>query len=440
MDGKRTANFKPYEGDKPYIFVSYSHKDNERVIPLLEAMHRAGYRVWYDDGIHLGDDWVQTLEGRIDQCGFFLPLVSPASLESDFCFAEIRRAKREGKPVAPVYLEEVVMPLDWEAYLSRRQHDRILEGESEDAFLHRLSGEAVFVLCRRDNAAHTETVADSPEDDTQPSETVPLPSVDPVDWRGDGYYIKWFVDENGCLLIAREDSSNGEMPDYPENGQPWKTMREKITSAIIENGITNIGSYAFSECANLNSVSLPSSIVKIGEEAFSGCICLSDISIPHGVKSIGESAFAVCTNLRKMEIPTSVTDISRFSFFHCSTLVKVIVPNGISNIRNGAFMECRCLTDIILPSTLTSIDDYSFKNCSSLRRIRIPNNVTDIGVEAFRGCNSLYWCRIPDSVSSIDDGAFTGCTSLTSIAIPASAKIADNTFDKSTTVIRRPAS
>lgn len=28
--------FKPYEGDKPYIFVSYAHADNDKVLPVSE--------------------------------------------------------------------------------------------------------------------------------------------------------------------------------------------------------------------------------------------------------------------------------------------------------------------------------------------------------------------------------------------------------------------
>ncbi len=45
------ADFRPYEGDSPYIFVSYSHQDSGRVIPILNALNGAGYHIWYDDGI-----------------------------------------------------------------------------------------------------------------------------------------------------------------------------------------------------------------------------------------------------------------------------------------------------------------------------------------------------------------------------------------------------
>lgn len=40
-----------YEGDLPYIFVSYAHKDSREVFDLLEKLSAHGYRIWYDGGI-----------------------------------------------------------------------------------------------------------------------------------------------------------------------------------------------------------------------------------------------------------------------------------------------------------------------------------------------------------------------------------------------------
>ena len=43
--------FKPYEGDKPYIFIRYAHADDDAVLPIVIDMHRRGYNIWYDQGI-----------------------------------------------------------------------------------------------------------------------------------------------------------------------------------------------------------------------------------------------------------------------------------------------------------------------------------------------------------------------------------------------------
>lgn len=37
--------FRPYEGDSPYIFVSYAHANTPAVMEVLEALHAEGYRI-----------------------------------------------------------------------------------------------------------------------------------------------------------------------------------------------------------------------------------------------------------------------------------------------------------------------------------------------------------------------------------------------------------
>ena len=55
------GNIVPYEGQEPYVFVSYAHKDSHLVIPVLEKLHALGYRIWFDDGIAPGSEWPETL-------------------------------------------------------------------------------------------------------------------------------------------------------------------------------------------------------------------------------------------------------------------------------------------------------------------------------------------------------------------------------------------
>ena len=40
-----------YEGSENYIFISYAHKDTDKVFPIMEKLCGRGYRLWYDDGI-----------------------------------------------------------------------------------------------------------------------------------------------------------------------------------------------------------------------------------------------------------------------------------------------------------------------------------------------------------------------------------------------------
>ena len=67
-----SCNFRPYEGDKPFVFISYAHKDSKTVYPILERMNRDGYRIWFDDGIIPSSEWPEYIAQKIDKCAIFI--------------------------------------------------------------------------------------------------------------------------------------------------------------------------------------------------------------------------------------------------------------------------------------------------------------------------------------------------------------------------------
>jgi hypothetical protein len=69
-----------YEGDRPYIFVSYAHADDDAVLPLLDALVAEGYRVWWDKGIEISAPYTKYIADHIYGCACFMPLLSRASL------------------------------------------------------------------------------------------------------------------------------------------------------------------------------------------------------------------------------------------------------------------------------------------------------------------------------------------------------------------------
>ncbi len=102
--------FDAYSGDKPFIFVSYSHEDGGLVFREIQRLHEAGYRIWYDEGIDPGNDWPEHIAKAVIDCSLFLMFTSPRSAVSENCRNEVNLALNRKKKFLAIYLEETELP------------------------------------------------------------------------------------------------------------------------------------------------------------------------------------------------------------------------------------------------------------------------------------------------------------------------------------------
>ena len=95
-----------YEGKEPYIFVSYAHKNSEKVIPIINSLFNDKYRVWYDEGIAPGSEWPKNIEDHLKQATIVVAFVSKESLESLNCENEITNSDPNNRKVIQYLLDE----------------------------------------------------------------------------------------------------------------------------------------------------------------------------------------------------------------------------------------------------------------------------------------------------------------------------------------------
>jgi hypothetical protein len=73
----------PSEMPKGAIFLSYSRSDSAAVKTLFRELTSQGISAWYDAALGVGDEFDQKLEYNIENCSFFVPLVSTGSLSRE---------------------------------------------------------------------------------------------------------------------------------------------------------------------------------------------------------------------------------------------------------------------------------------------------------------------------------------------------------------------
>ena len=293
--------------------------------------------------------------------------------------------------------------------------------------------------------------------------------------------VRWILTSDGTMTI----SGTGAMAMWEAEEYPWQELRDQIRSVVIRTGVTTVGSYAFSDCNNLETVEFPNTLTTIGEGAFMNSH-LRDVVIPDSVRTIESNAFAGCGLMYKLSLGSGLTTIGDFAFEWCSPSVRIsgdnrafvmedgalfnagktklirffsdwvtsyTIPTGVKEIGAGAFEGSWNLKTITIPDGVQSIRTRAFAQLWKLERLTIPASVTEIAVDAFLfivcpitvAADNTAYCsqndalysknkdtllyaagatgafNIPNTVVTIEENAFADST-ISSVTIPNSVK------------------
>ena len=187
---------------------------------------------------------------------------------------------------------------------------------------------------------------------------------------------------------------------------PWSDIKSTVTRIVIEEGITYLCEFAFSEFSEVKEVVLPESISAIGQWAFQGCTKLESINLHDKIEEIGPTCFAG-TALTEVTLPKGIKRIEGGTFLNCINLTKVICQNETIQVDDSAFKGCVNLTEITLQGGgITDIGRNAFDGCVKLKNIPLDGDLYRISKEAFRGCTSLTELTLPDGVGYLYENAF----------------------------------
>ena len=290
---------------------------------------------------------------------------------------------------------------------------------------------------------------------------------------------------------------------------------EKLSNITNANNITKVGSYAFAECygltntdflgprvktleeyafqncVNLVSVTLPETLNNVFDAVFDGCDAITELRlgktfenrnnetrsdnllnhvgsigenvtkitlIGNSIKQLSQNYFDGFTKLETFIMVDSVEIVESYTFRQCVNLKNITLSNNLdtNNFSYMAFYGTKFLnerTDLLIykneimyvPANIspiyefpqdvyvTRINDNAFAGNTNLKEITIPVSVMSMGVGVFQNCVNLEKVVFEENedITEINSNTFYGCKKLSSVnldALPNLTKLGDNSF------------
>lgn len=209
-----------------------------------------------------------------------------------------------------------------------------------------------------------------------------------------------------------------------------------IEKIVINNTITDIGKYAFQDSMALKTLVFEegndTAKLVINDEAFSGCAAITAVALPTRTQKIAAKAF-YSVNMKTVSFPAGLEEIGDYAFAR-TAVTAVEIPAGLTVFGEGVFDTCVKLTSVTFAAGFqgTSIPYASFQG-TAITTIEIPASIESIGYAAFNGCEKLKSVTFADGgtadliigsesanaeAGSIATGAFMNCIALETVEIP----------------------
>ena len=241
---------------------------------------------------------------------------------------------------------------------------------------------------------------------------------------------------------------------------------------VILTDVDRVADYAFYNCAQLTSVSLPEGLEQIGDYAFQSCGQLTSVFLPEGLSYLGTESFGGCGRLQSISLPSTLSYIGSNAFTNCYRLYEVynnsdlpltcgmweygmaayyayavygtgeepvdvekdgyrLISADAGWVLVGAPEDAE---DVSLPASFRrggqTVDAYEvahhlFYQSETLKSFYAPAAVTAIGSYALAYCGNLESAVFDPAspLTQISEYLFCDCASLAEVSLPESVEI-----------------
>lgn len=242
----------------------------------------------------------------------------------------------------------------------------------------------------------------------------------------DSFPVLEILDMNDATIVAYEGDYGPTIwaTEYPANTIPFSaffdfnTYKAKLSlrTVTLPSSLKTVGYYAFNSCKGLTSVHFPQTLHSIEMYAFN-YTSLTSIILPDSVSFLGSSAFGSCGELTSVVLSADLDSIASDAFGGCSSLTDITISQqnkkysladgnlinkdattlylsiqskkgdytvleGVAVIAKNAFNYSEKLTSVTLPSTLLTIEESAFMNCWSLANVHSKSVIPPVAGES----------------------------------------------------------
>ncbi len=199
----------------------------------------------------------------------------------------------------------------------------------------------------------------------------------------------------------------------------------EVTDVVLSDAVTSIGAYAFINCSNIKTLSIPATVTSIDATAFQNCsnltvLCeegtfaetfLKENDIKYQIDRSDATATGVAgpgsnwywyadTKTLLIEGRYNMTSMSRRQDYgwypYRNDAENIIISEGIQNIPAAAFTAFVNVKSIVIPDSVDTIQGNAFSSCTSLEEITIGTGLKQVYNYAFASCGKLKVVNIKD--------------------------------------------
>lgn len=241
-----TVSLSAYRGEEDYIFASYSHADAREVYAELVRLDRAGFKIWYDEGIAPSMRWTQEIAGAIDGCSVFVAFITPGFVASENCIDELEFAIAHHKPVLAIHLVPTELSPGLQLTLGSKQA-LIKYRYAPDAYAHKLQQTLQALLCGGSQSAQSPPGAGAASADVSTRPALRRSSAAKTFWqRASAVAVTLAILATAGLYFFSDDegpiNSIAILPFFNDDADPDTDYLAEGISESITNDLSGIQS------------------------------------------------------------------------------------------------------------------------------------------------------------------------------------------------------